>query len=151
MNKFFTTFLAVTASGATMIALAVFIVSPLRAEAYSVGPIEPSTGTSSDAVVGSYDFGSSFQNLISPFTNFFNSMQSTGGVISVGGGTAASGVTVSVNTQPYVNQFGSWFYGFTGVHIEAFINGVINFFGWLLGVLNGVIVWIAGLFKGIIK
>jgi hypothetical protein len=132
----------------------VFVISPLRANAYAVGPVEPSTQnstSSSGAVVGSYNFGSSFRNLVSPFTNFFNSMQSSGGVISVGGNNAASGATVSVNTQPYVNQFESWFYGFTGVHIEAFINVIIGFFGWLFGVLDVVIMWIVGLLKGIIK
>jgi hypothetical protein len=152
MNKFFTTFLAVTASGATMIALAALVVSPLRAEAYAVGgPVAPSAQSNDlSGAVSTYDFGSSFQNLVSPFTNFFNSMQSSGGVISIGGGNAAPGVTVNVNTQPYVNQFDSWFYGFTGVHVEAFINVVIHFFEWLFVVLNGIIVWIANSLKGVI-
>ena len=162
MNKLFSTFFAVAVSGATMIALAIVIISPLRADAYAVGgssaPLPVlnsgiSSGSGSSGTIGSYDFGSSFQNLVSPFTNFFNSMQSSGGnsgtgVVSVGGGSAAPGVTISVDTQPYINQFDAWFYNITGVHIEGFTNFVIHFFGWLFGVLGGIIIWIAGLFKG---
>jgi hypothetical protein len=161
MNKFFTTFLAVTASGATMIALAIVIISPLRANAYALGgssaplPVLNSDISSGSAsgTIGSYDFGSSFRNLVSPFTNFFNSMQSSGGtsgsgVVSVSAGSAAPGVTIRVDTQPYINQFDAWFYNATGVHIEGFVNFVMNFFGWFFGVLGGIIIWIAGLFKG---
>ena len=87
MNKLFSTFLAVAVSGATMIALAIIIISPLRANAYALGgssaPLPVLNGGASSGsasgTISSYDFGSSFQNLVSPFTNFFNSMQSSGG------------------------------------------------------------------------
>jgi hypothetical protein len=141
MNKFFPAFLALA------IITVAFIFSPSRAAAYEVGPTEPSSSSQS----GSYDFGSSFQNLVSPFTNFFNSIQSSGGTVSISANSTIPGATISVNTQPYVNQFDSWFYGFTGIHIESFTNAAVHFFVWLFGALAGVVTWIAGLLKGIVK
>ncbi len=148
MNKIFSVFLATVASGAATIALAVFLFSPLRAAAYAVGPAVPSAPT------GSYDLGSSLGNLISPFSNFFNNIKNTNGTVSIGGGSvngAPSGVTISVNTQPYINQFDSWFYGFTGVHIEGFTNAAVHFFQWSFTTADAVVVWIAGTLKGTVK
>ncbi|MDR3581848.1 MAG: hypothetical protein P4L67_01070 [Candidatus Pacebacteria bacterium] len=152
MDKRYPVFLATAASGTTALALAIFLFSPLKVHAYAVGPVTPSaSSSSSSSSIQNYDFGSSFQNLISPFTGFFNGLQSSGGVISVGGGTGSTAVTVTVDTRPYVSQFDSWFYGYTGVHIESFTNAVMNFFGWLFSALGSAAVWLSGSLKGFIK
>lgn len=150
MNKPSSVFLAVAVSGATTIALAAILVLPLRAQAYAIGPVAP--GAMSSGSIDSYDFGNSFQNLVSPFTNFFNNIKNVGGsTFSVGGGSIAPGVTINISAQPYVAQFEAWFYRVTGIHIDGYVVIAIRFFGWLFGVLDGIVVWLANTLKGNIK
>lgn len=143
MNKEKLALLAVIVPGATVVALGIFFFSPSLAQAYSVDTVATPT-----AIGQNYDFGNSFKNLVSPFTSFFNNMKTTNGTISI---SVGSSTTVNVDTQPYVNRFDSWFYGFTGVNIVAFTNGVTSFFSWLFDALHGVVIWIASLFGGMIK
>ncbi len=132
-------FLAVTMGAAFMFAPA------LHAEAYSVGggSVTPTTPPSAGAIGQGYDFTSSFQNLISAFTSFANNIQATNGTVTLGGpkSGAPSGVTVTVDTQPYIMQFDNWFYSTTGVHVAGLLDLVVHFISWAIGVANMIITW----------
>jgi hypothetical protein len=136
---------------------AAFIVCGSVARAYEV----PSAGQlpvpSALMATGSpqgYNFGNSFGNLISPFENFFNSMN--GGNVSVpvnlnlGGSNISSTITIGINVQQYINQyiqeFDAWFYEHTGVHIAWLINIFIGIIYWIWWLADSAVRWIIGLF-----
>lgn len=154
MNKFPRMFFAVTASSATVATMlsVVFLFSPVRTEAYATGPVTPSASSSSLASTSNgFDLAGSLKGLISPFTSFFNSIQTTGNTISIAAGNATSGVTVTVDATPYINQFDTWFYGFTGVNIQVYTTAIHHFFVWLFGALGGIVTWVTSSLKGSVK
>lgn len=145
-----------------MLAGAVFAFSPMQASAYAVGgggtsygsgPVAPTTpATGGPGAIGQgYDFNSSFNTLISSFTTFINNIKATNGTVTLGGPSSGSvgnvglpaGVTVTVDTQPYVMQFDAWFYNLAGVHVAGLLDLVIHSLLWIFGVLMQIVAWIA--------
>jgi hypothetical protein len=114
-----------------------------------VPPVLAATGSSQG-----YGSDNSFNSLVSPFTNFFNSMRGGNTVppmtLNVGGGDNPSAMTISINVQQYVNQYtndiDAWFYQHTGVHVQWVIMIFVNFVYWLFGLANAAVRWIVGLF-----
>ncbi len=121
-----------------------------RAHAYALGPTAPAANPGA-AIGQGYNFSNSFQNLISSFTTFFNNIKSTNGSVSVTGGGSAgapgvpSGVTVTVDWRSYVQSFDVWFYDATGIQIQGFTNFVADVFAWIVGALQGLAAWVAGI------
>ena len=151
----FFAFSGIAAAGAFAIVLmaSLAVLYPANdAYAYAVEPVATS-GVSSSAQP--YNFGTSFENLISPFANFFKNIQLNGQTLTVGqgGGNGASGqgsasspvnVSVSFNFQSYVTGFENWFYQTTGVHIDWLLNVIIGFISWLWWGANAIVDWIVG-------
>jgi hypothetical protein len=136
-----------------------------QAHAYAIGSVPTNTGTSvgSNAAGGSYDFGSSFQNLVSPFTGFVNSLKfnnnttiNPNGISSGINGTSFSWPTVNLtpvlgnsvqNTlSQWFSQFDNWFYGATGVQLSGIMVAILGVFSWALGLAQQVVNWLLGLF-----
>ena len=89
-------FLFFTAAILGVVAVFIFAVAP-QARAYAVGAVATGTGNAD-----SYDFGNSFQTLISPFTKFMNDLNfSSNTTINIHGET--SGFPV-VNLTPVVES-----------------------------------------------
>jgi hypothetical protein len=125
------------------------------ARAYEIPSASPLPVPSVLAATGSaqtYDVQTSFSNLISPLEDFFNSMKVSNAVPTTFnvGGNASSAVSVSVNVQPYINQYSNeldaWSYEHMGIHIQWLITIIINILFWIFGLVNSAVRWIAGLF-----
>jgi hypothetical protein len=142
---------------ATIGVIAVFVFSASPAHAYAVGPATPSTGS------GSYDFGSSLQNLTSPFTEFVNSLNwnnstTTNPSGANGGINGTNFAWPTVNITPvlesnvqnvlsqWLSQFDDWFYRTTGVQLSGIIVATLSLFSWALGLAQQVVNWLLGLF-----
>jgi hypothetical protein len=148
--------------GATLVGLgAIFIffgaIMPMpQAHAYAVGAGNSAAG-------GTYDFGSSLQNLVSPFTGFINSLKfnnnTTIDVHGVNSTISGSGFSwPTVNTTPvlestvqntlsqWFSQFDNWFYGVTGVQLSGIMVAIIGVFSWALGLAQQAVNWLLGLF-----
>jgi hypothetical protein len=136
-----------------------------QAYAYAVGSVPTNIGTGADSSArgGSYDFGSSFQNLISPFTGFINNLKfNSGTTINVNGAnnamTGAGFSWPTVNVAPvlestvqntlsqWFSQFDNWFYGATGVQLSGIMVAILGVFSWALGLAQQVVNWLLGLF-----
>ena len=148
--------------GAATIFLFLVVLPAPRAHAYAIGsdlPVAPTTSSLTTIGVsgGSYDVGSSLQNLVSPFTGFVDSLKLNGGSTTVN----ASGVGFSwptVNMTPvlegtfqntlsqWFSEFGAWFYSVTGVQLSGIMLALLNLFSWVLGLAQQVINWLLGLF-----
>ena len=122
-----------------------------RARAYEVG--STTTGVSG----GSYDIGSSLQNLVSPFSGFINSLKFNESAPTVN----ANGVSFSwptINATPvlentfqntlsqWFSEFDAWFYSVTGVQLSGIMLALLNLFSWVLGLAQQVVNWLLGLF-----
>ena len=138
---------------------AAFVVCGPVARAYEIPsagqlPVPVVMGAATGSTSQGYDFGTSFGNLISPFTNFFNSVKGGGGIapvsLNVGSGNASATITIGINVQQYIsqytNEFETWFYGTTGVHIEWLINIFIQLIYWVFWLADSAVRWIVGLF-----
>jgi hypothetical protein len=136
-----------------------------QAHAYAVGsvPTNIGAGAGSSAGSGSYDFGRSFQNLISPFTGFVNSLKfNNNTTINVNGMNNAINSTgfswPTVNLTPilessvqntlsqWVSQFDNWFYSVTGVQLSGILVAILGVFLWALGLAQQAVNWLLGLF-----
>lgn len=129
-----------------------------RAYAYeipSAGSLPVPSGLSATTTASStYDFGSSFGNLATPFTNFWNSMQSGNVVpqfnLNAGLGTASTTIAFKFNPVQYVdqwvNQFDMWFYEKSGVRIDGVMRVLVNIIWWCVNLANAAVQWIVGLF-----
>jgi hypothetical protein len=133
-----------------------------QAHAYAVGSVPSNVGTGTSAG-GSYDFGSSLQNLVSPFTGFVNSLKfnnnttiNPSGASSAVNGTSFTWPTVNVapvlestvqNTlSQWFNQFDNWLYGATGVQLSGIMVAILGVFSWVLGLAQQAVNWLLGLF-----
>lgn len=147
-------------------AIAIFIFSvifaaPQAAHAYAIGSVSPNSspvpGQSATTAGGSYDVGGSFQNLISPFTNFFSSLKLNNNTkINTGGQTSGfpsvNLTTPAVSTgaqnilSQWLGEFDNWFYGISGVHLSGIFQVLLNAIAWTLGLAQRVVNWLLGLF-----
>lgn len=113
------------------------------ANAYSVyaGP-QPSTPLS----IGGFNFG----NLLAPFQNFINSINSVGNtssltIPSIGPTSIPTNGMVASGVQSAFQWFDNWLYGIAGFHIGGLLVAILNVFSWLLGIVKGAVDWILGL------
>lgn len=134
-----------------------------QAHAYAIGSsssgITPdTTGVSSSTVGTSYDFGSSLQNLISPFTGFINSLKfNTITTVNTNGAPGVASLPV-INFTPVVastiqnfltqwfSQFDTWFYSVSGVQLSGILVAMLGVFSWALGLAQQAVNWLSGLF-----
>jgi len=154
MNKKFPALFIIATIGSIC---AAFIVYSPAARAYEIPsagqlPVPPVIAASGSAQ--DYDFTNSFGSLLSPFENFFNSMKGGNASIPVTlnvGNNASTTITIGIDVQQYINQyisqFDAWFYNATGVHIEWILNIFVNIIYWAIGLANGAVRWIVGLFR----
>jgi hypothetical protein len=145
-------------SAAALGAVAVFVFTVANANAYAVQstgqPLggQPSQAPMPTGVNSNYNFGGSFQNLISPFQNFFNSLQWNGSTTFQISPTSTMlpPITVSPSlqntlTDPFT-QFDNWFYGLTGVRLSGIVVAILSIISWALGLVLAVVNWLLGLF-----
>ncbi len=111
----------------------------------------PAAFAATTTASSTYDFGSSFGNLVSPFTDFFNSIQGNNikaPTLQIGGATST--ISISINFQQYLNQYVSqfdmWFYQKTGVQIDWLLRIFINVVYWAINLANFAVKWIVSLF-----
>ena len=127
-----------------------------QAHAYAIGS---SATAGANAPGGSFNIGSSLQNLVSPFTNFFNSFHgNSNGAINVNGtnvalpsvnvsiSTSATGASVQNLLSQWVSEFDNWFYGVSGVQLSGIMVAILGVFSWALGLAQQVVNWLVGLF-----
>ncbi|MGD1003778.1 MAG: hypothetical protein ABR884_04405 [Minisyncoccia bacterium] len=138
-----------------------------QAHAYAIGSVPTNIGTrvGSSAGGGSYDFGSSFQNLVAPFTGFVKSLKfnnntnmtmNPSGMSTGINGTSFTWPTVNLapvlgnsvqNTlSRWFNQFDNWFYSVTGIQLSGIMVAILGVFSWALGLVQQVVNWLLGLF-----
>ena len=128
-----------------------------QAHAYAIGsePISITPGATMNN--GSYDFGSSLQNLISPFTKFIGNLKwNNSTMINVSGGTSVSSVgndiTSAVSSQgqnmlgQWLSQCNNWIYEKTGIQLSGIFYVLLNAIAWVLGLAQQVVNWLLGLF-----
>jgi hypothetical protein len=135
----------------------------LQAHAYAVGSVPPNAGTDTSAGGSSYDFGSSLQNLVSPFTGFVNNLKfnnnttiNSSGASSAVNGTSFTWPTVNMapvlentvqNTlSQWFSQFDNWLYGATGIQLSGIMVAILGVFSWALGLAQQAVTWLLGLF-----
>jgi hypothetical protein len=133
-----------------------------QAHAYAIGSVPPNI-TPGAAAGGSYDFGSSLQNLVSPFTGFINSLKFNNKTtmnpskMSTGmNGTSFTWPTVNLtpvikstvqNTlSQWIGEFDNWFHGVTGVQLSGIMVAILGAVSWVLGLAQQVMNWLLGLF-----
>lgn len=147
-GKSFLFFLAATA-----VAGPLFIFGATNAHAYAVsstgaplgGQPQPST---SSGVNANYNFDGSFQNLVSPFKDFFNSLQwnNSATVNIVPASTAMPPINISSSLQNTLSQpfvaFDNWFYGLTGVRLSGIVVVILNIISWALSAILGAVNWL---------
>ena len=138
-GKSFLLFLA-TASG--VIAVLIFMVAPSHAQAYAVTP------TTSSGFDTNYNFGGSFQNLISPFQNFVKGVQwNTSTNINVRpAGSTAPMINITPDLQNFFAPVDNWFYGLTGFRLSSIVVIILTGLSWALGIAKAIVDWLLGLF-----
>jgi hypothetical protein len=125
------------------------VVAP-RTYAYEVG------ATSTNGV-GSYNFGSSLQNLVSPFTGFINSLKwNNSATVNTNGTPGTTWPTVNLtpviestvqNTlSQWVSQFDNWLYGATGIQLSGIMTAILGAFLWAIGLAQQAVNWLLGVF-----
>lgn len=145
---------------ATVGVIAVFIFSIAffggvqKARAYAIGSLPTDTGAGTAS--GSYDFGGSLQNLVSPFTGFIDSLKWNSNTTIDTHGESSAFPTVNLTpvvengVQNILSQWGSefdnWFYGVSGVHLSGIFYVLLNAIAWTLGLAQNVVNWLLGLF-----
>ncbi len=138
-----------------------------QAHAYAIGSVSPAASMPSLTTTGtggtSYGIGNSFQNLISPFTGFINSLKFSNNTpinpsgMSTGiNGTSFTWPTTNLtpvlessvqNTlSQWFSQFDNWFYGVTGVQLSGIMVAILGVFSWALGLAQQAVNWLSGLF-----
>lgn len=145
-----------------------------QAHAYAVGSTPPSNGPmpvapadysggagtgisgGSGAGAGSYNVDNSLQNLVSPFTNFMNSLKWNNNTTINTGGMTSGFPTINLtptleggiqNTvSQWLSQFDNWFYSVTGVQLSGIFYVLLNAIAWTLGLAQRVVNWLLGLF-----
>jgi hypothetical protein len=147
-----------SAAGFTIILLA----APVsRVHAYALGS-QPGAPVAASGTAGtSYNFGASFGNLVAPFMNFIRDIQMSGGTVTVGipgsgstgigtAGTAPSAVNVTMNLNPFIDQFEAWFARATGIQINGAVTAIEHFFAWAFSTADTTAQWIARAVSGAI-
>lgn len=86
-------------------------------------------------------------DLLSPFKNFINSINSVG-TTAIRIGTPAPVVlppAVQAGAQNAFQRFDAWLFGIVGFHISGFLAAILGIFSWILGVVKSVVDWLLGL------
>jgi hypothetical protein len=134
---------------------AFFILGTGKADAYAVTSTGHSIVGQASTLTGvnsNYNFDGSFQNLVSPFQSFFQSLKwNTSATTQI---YPTSTVIPSLNISPSLQNtltqsftdFDNWFYGLTGMRLSGIIVVILNIISWALGLILGVVNWLLGLF-----
>ncbi len=131
-----------------------------QARAYAVGSTGSGGGItagSTDLSGGNYNIGNSFQNLISPFTGFINSLKlNNNTTVNTNGMPGATWPTVNMTPvletsvqnilSQWIGQFDNWFYSVTGIQLNGILVALLNLFSWALGLAQQAVNWLLGLF-----
>jgi len=120
-----------------------------RAAAYAIGQ----TGTAAATGSSSYDFNSSLQNLISPFTGFMNDLKWNNNTSITTNGSAGY-TPPNLNMGPgltniftnWLNQFNGWVYARTGIKLSGIVYVFLNILSWTLHLAEAAVNWLLGLF-----
>jgi hypothetical protein len=141
--------------GSAALACAVFVSAPADAHAYAVGG-----GTSAGTGTGATDTNNVSQSLNSLSTPFENFVQSLDNMWNNPGGAGSSAAGSTLYTPPSwttqilttgaqgaAESFDNWLYGIFGFHISTFFVAILNIFSWILGVMQGAVNWLLGVFK----
>lgn len=104
-------------------------------------PVQIGTSTGFN---GDYNVGGSFENLISPFQNFFKSFQwDTSTVIDI---HPTSTMMPTINITPGVGniftQIDGWFYGLTNIRLSGLFVIILSGLSWTLGVAKEIADWL---------
>ncbi len=116
----------------------VFVLSPLTTHAYSTGS-GPAMPAAPDLTSGN---GSSLDNLLSPFSNFVNSMRSNNNV-SI---PLRSIPTVATNPQSVFQSIDDWFMRTIGVSLSTLLHDILTILAWILNFAKRVVDWLLSLF-----
>jgi hypothetical protein len=130
--------------------IAVFILfAAAHADAYALSPVPSSTANA-------YNADNSFENLFSPFTGFFKNLQWSNNTTINIASTSAGWPTVNVAPglqsglagvlSRWGTEFNNWFYKLTGVELSGISYVLLNAIAWTLGLAQGVVRWLLGLF-----
>lgn len=146
-----------------MIAVLAFA-APRGAMAYAIAA--PSPGSFSGIPVnvgnpggatGGYNFGSSIQNLLAPFTGFLNNLRGTTTINTNGapGYTPPSDLNMSGSAPQiqsvitgWLTEFDNWVYANTGIRLSGIVYVFLNILQWVLNLAIGIVNWLLGLFRG---
>jgi hypothetical protein len=120
-------------------AVVVTIMAPL-AHAYSLYPNNMPQSQSTSESTG-------FSQLLTPFTNFFTSVQSISpSDLNVNSGSQSPMAGIPAGAQENVRNgfygFDTWLYGKIGFHISTIFIPILTLFSWILGFLNGIVNWL---------
>jgi hypothetical protein len=141
-------------SAAPLTVAAVFIIligaavsaTPTIANAYAIPSASSTTSSSLDH---SYNFDGSFQNLISPFQNFFNSLEatSTTDLAIHPTSTMMPALTIPPTAQNIFGEVDNWFYGLTGFRLSNIAIYILTGLSWILGIAKNISDWLLGLVR----
>jgi len=122
---------------ATALSVVAFFIVAQSAHAYAIpsGPQGPQT---------SFDFSQSFENLLTPFSNFVNSMEGAGQ--SVAPIALPSVSPIKATTSVAFQGFDDWVYAHAGFRPSAVLYLFLSIFSWILGTLKKVVDWLLSLF-----
>ena len=120
----------------------------LQALAYSVN---------NSTTTQSYDTNGGMNELLTPFNNFINSVNSIGTsslkimppgpfVAPVTPQMAPANGLLRTTAQDGLQAFDTWFYSLTGIHVTNIFLEILGVFSWFLGSLKGTVDWLLGLF-----
>jgi hypothetical protein len=134
----------------------IFFVAP-QAHAYAVGATTTSITSGANPIGSGYDFSNSLQSLISPFTEFINSLKwNNSTTINTNGAPGATSPTVNLTPvvastvqnilSQWVSEFDNWFYGVTGVQLSGIMVAILGVITWALGLAQQAVNWLLGLF-----
>lgn len=144
------------------------ILTAPQAHAYAIGSAPPAGSVSSmpstpsmpiinsiNSTDYNFDFGNSFQNLVSPFTSFIDSLKWNNTTFNASGGTSA---LPTINLTPtlesgiqntfsqWLSEFDNWFYGISGVQLSGIFYALLSVTAWALGLAQQVVNWLLGFF-----
>jgi hypothetical protein len=134
---------------APLMVAAVFVLMIGKANAYAVPSSGAQSSATSSTLDSSYDANNSFQNLISPFQNFFENLQSTNSssVDIYPTSTMVPPINITPGVQNIFTQFNDWFYGLTGFRLSGLVVVVLTGLSWILGIAKGISDWLLALLK----
>ncbi len=161
MNK--TTSMFSAAAAAVMTAALVAFAVPQGAMAYAIAAPAPGSFSGAPVNVGNpgggsgYSFGTSFQDLLAPFTGFLDSLRGNTAINVNGGPGYMPPSNMNMNggarqvqgaVMGWLTEFDAWVYAKTGIRLSGIAYVFLSVFQWVLNMVLGIVNWLLGLFRG---